>query len=306
MSSWPPVERCGVFTRREARSAGWSRGQVTLRIQRGDWVRVLGSAYVVADTPVSHLARCWAAVLDANSSAVVTGASALALHGLDAGDARISLASRRLRPKGRPEVVICQETVPSEAIVVLDDGLLVADRQQALLDGLRALPLPVAQRVLDEALRLRWLDAAWLAGKATAATGRRGAPQLAALARTNAVGGLYPAERLLHGLLRGAGISGWRANCPITDAAGLIGLGDVVFARERLVLEVDGRAHHTAKDRFQADRSKQNRLVVAGWIVLRFTWDDLTRRPAEVVRLIGEALACARSPLAREVQRLRR
>jgi very-short-patch-repair endonuclease len=57
----------------------------------------------------------------------------------------------------------------------------------------------------------------------------------------------------------------------------------VVFASAKLVVEVDGLAFHVTPERFQRDRQRQNRLVAAGWTVLRFTWMDLTERPSYVV-----------------------
>ena len=83
-----------------------------------------------------------------------------------------------------------------------------------------------------------------------------------------------------------AGITGWRANAVITDAAGVIGVGDFVLDQARLVIELDGWAFHTSPDRFQRDRRRQNRLVAAGWTVLRFTWRDLTERPGYVIATI--------------------
>jgi len=56
---------------------------------------------------------------------------------------------------------------------------------------------------------------------------------------------------------------------------------------------VDGWAWHVDVERFQADRRRQNRLVAAGWTVLRFTWHDLTGRPAEVIAEIRVAVARA-------------
>jgi very-short-patch-repair endonuclease len=86
------------------------------------------------------------------------------------------------------------------------------------------------------------------------------------------------AERRLTGLLRDGGIGGWVANVEIHDGAGLIGVADVAIPRARLVVEIDGLAYHVTPDRFQHDRRRQNRLVAAGWTVLRFTWRDLTER----------------------------
>ncbi len=95
-----------------------------------------------------------------------------------------------------------------------------------------------------------------------------------------AVGGARSAaERLAARLLQQAGIDGWVANAQIRDGRGLIGVGDIVFGRLKLVIEIDGRAFHVTPEQFQTDRERQNRLVAAGWTVLRFTWRDLTQRP---------------------------
>ena len=90
----------------------------------------------------------------------------------------------------------------------------------------------------------------------------------------------------------GSRIGGWVANESIyDDTGGLIGLGDLVFRAERVVIELDGRAFHSTSERFERDRYRQNRLISAGWTVLRFTWRDLTRRPdyviATVRRVVG-------------------
>ena len=41
---------------------------------------------------------------------------------------------------------------------------------------------------------------------------------------------------------------------------------------------------------FQADRSQTNALQLAGWLVLRFTWADLTRRSRATAATVGQAL----------------
>jgi very-short-patch-repair endonuclease len=66
-----------------------------------------------------------------------------------------------------------------------------------------------------------------------------------------------------------------------------------VFAKARLVIEIDGFAYHGDRDRFQRDRTRQNRLVAAGWTVLRFTWADLRHRPGQFVAAVRAALKIA-------------
>lgn len=126
--------------------------------------------------------------------------------------------------------------------------------------------------------------------------GQRGLPKVRRLVRAISGGERSAAERVLTGLLRRSGLTGWRVNVPIVDGRGLIGVGDLVFEVEKVVIEVDGWAHHSTVERFQRDRSRQNRLVREGWTVLRFTWRDLNERPAHglaTVRAVRAVLAAA-------------
>ncbi|MGV8967955.1 MAG: DUF559 domain-containing protein, partial [Cellulomonas sp.] len=59
--------------------------------------------------------------------------------------------------------------------------------------------------------------------------------------------------------------------------------------RTRFTTNREEPAYH-GQASFQSDRTRQNRLVNAGFTVLRFTWQDLTDRPAEVLRQIRAAL----------------
>jgi very-short-patch-repair endonuclease len=79
------------------------------------------------------------------------------------------------------------------------------------------------------------------------------------------------AERSFHRLLRKAGITGWKANRPVVldDFTCYV---DVIFSNLKLAIEIDGRLFHTGAEVFETDRWRQNKLVLDGWCVLRFTW----------------------------------
>jgi very-short-patch-repair endonuclease len=68
---------------------------------------------------------------------------------------------------------------------------------------------------------------------------------------------------------------------------------DFLWPAAKLVVEVDGRGSHATRRAFQEDRDRDGRLTVAGYRVVRFTWFDVTRRPAVVAnrvrRLLGPA-----------------
>lgn len=101
------------------------------------------------------------------------------------------------------------------------------------------------------------------------------------------------AERLCHRLLRGARISGWRANRGVVIEGNLYYI-DVAFWSLKLAIEIDGRLHETDEDLFESDRWRQNALVLDGWMVLRFTWKMLCDHPDKVVRDVRAALALRR------------
>jgi very-short-patch-repair endonuclease len=65
---------------------------------------------------------------------------------------------------------------------------------------------------------------------------------------------------------------------------------DFVWPAKRVVVETDGWRAHSGAYSFQADRSTTNALQLAGWLVLRFTWDDLTRRARKVAAAVRAAL----------------
>src|SRR5665647_2706228 len=107
------------------------------------------------------------------------------------------------------------------------------------------------------------------------------------------------AEQRLHQILDDAGITGWVAGEPVFDSTGaVIAMADIQFPQERLIIEIDGKAYH-GESRFQSDRTRQNRLVLAGYTILRFTWEDLVDRPERVARQIQDALRAIRLHPAR-------
>ncbi|HEX6236523.1 MAG TPA: DUF559 domain-containing protein [Acidimicrobiales bacterium] len=57
-----------------------------------------------------------------------------------------------------------------------------------------------------------------------------------------------------------------------------------------MAIEPDGTIH-LRRDVWQSDHERQNALVLAGWTILRFTWDDYRRHPDRIVREVERALS---------------
>ncbi|WP_218611310.1 endonuclease domain-containing protein [Pseudonocardia sp. KRD291] len=115
--------------------------------------------------------------------------------------------------------------------------------------------------------------------------GRRGSADAGRMLVAAADRSASVAERLLVGMLRGAGIAGWECAFPADGY-----LVDVAFPAAGVAIEVDGWAWHMDAGRAAADKRRQNVLVRRGWTVLRYTWHDLRGRPRVVLAEIGHAV----------------
>jgi very-short-patch-repair endonuclease len=76
---------------------------------------------------------------------------------------------------------------------------------------------------------------------------------------------------------------------PLQTQCGVKPRVDFVWLDRRLIVEVDGWEAHRTRVAFQDDRTNTNLLQLAGNIVLRYTWDDVRVRHAEVARQVLHA-----------------
>jgi very-short-patch-repair endonuclease len=288
----PPIatDQAGVFTRAQAREAGWSDRQIRHRLRSGIWLPHLGRGLVETGTRETAASIAWAAHLTVPDG-VVSHRTAGFLAGFPLpGGLRPAhlLAGRHHR---MPDLVIHRMPPPQDQRVRLD-GLPVTAPPRTALDCL-------ADLSPDEALRLwAWLRSRSVLDVSTLAAavkedrfGWPGTPVLLGLLRTVRDGAASIAERRLHRLLRRAGITGWVAGAKILDRCGrIVAEADVLFERERVVIEVDGFAAHSSRDAFVSDRRRLRLLAELGYHVVQVTWDDLVQLPDELLAQIRAAL----------------
>jgi len=274
--------QAGVISRAQALEAGLSRDQIDRRLARGVWLPLHRSVYLVTGFRRSDEARLRAASLWAGPNAVVHGASAAWWHGmLDHLPETLSLTvePRHRRRSPPPGIVVRRRTLPAPdvavrlAVPVVTSPLAVLEAAVELGAG----GAVFLDRALQRHVRFPALHRAYT--RNLGAQGWKIATKLLVAAADRAGSA---AERLLVRLLRAARIHGWTLGHPFGPY-----LLDLAFPGSGVAVEVDGWAWHIDVARFQADRRQQNALVAAGWTVLRFTWHDLTGRPAEVVAEIG-------------------
>jgi hypothetical protein len=100
-----------------------------------------------------------------------------------------------------------------------------------------------------------------------------------------------PMESVLRWLLHEAGLPRpVLQHRALDDRERQIGFGDLAWPDRKVLIEFDGD-HHRNRSTFVADLRRQNRLVLEGWTVLRFSSADVLGRPEEVVAAVQRALA---------------
>lgn len=275
----------GVIGRAQARAAGMSARSIQRRLASGDWTELLPGVALAGGHPLGDRARVRAAWLWGGPSSVVTGPAAGFWLGLVAR---------------APSVV--EVTVPRTVTRRSRRGVRVRRRDLARVDratlegvGVSAVALtaletattvPDGTAVLDRVLQQRRVRFSDLYQAYCRAMGSRGIARAGNLLVGAADRADSALERRLVSALRRARITGFVVGHPFGDGTSI----DVAFPGPRIAVEIDGWAWHVDPARFAADRAKGNALVAAGWMLLRFTWSDITERPEQVVRQIRSAL----------------
>jgi very-short-patch-repair endonuclease len=186
----------------------------------------------------------------------------------------------------RREVTLPTTRVPRDGIVPHASRALVpADRAVV-----RAIPVTSLARTLVDLAEV--LPSDRLHDALDRVTGRRGAPGLRALLETPSPG-LTRSEledRFL-ALCRRARLPLPRLNAHLDVGLDRLVEVDALFARERVIVELDGGAIHHTKRAFHADRRRDTAAAAAGLMTLRYTWERVTGEPAAVATELAAVLA---------------
>jgi len=191
-------------------------------------------------------------------------------------------AQRRPRP-GRPVVLHWAAVSPAERLSRLTSLL------RTVVDCSRILPFGEALAVADAALATGRLSQEELEAAVAAmrGPGRPNALRIAAAA-TGQSGSFL--ESMLRSLLLTEGIDGFEPQV-LVDTGGTLARVDLGHRPARIALEAEGYEFHGSAGDFAADCRRYDDLVAAGWLVLRFTYQQVFGDPAWVAETVRSALA---------------
>jgi hypothetical protein len=285
----------GVVSASDLHACGFSGSAVRRRIAEGAWHRIGGAVALgperSSSAPWSDTALSWILRWTYGSRARISGALALRRESWRL-PCEVYIVVLSDKPRAQLAGVTVLRRPESESSVVAD--LRFVSAREALVDCLTVLPAREAANLLDAALQKRYVRSEMVAQDLAVrlGRGRRNASGLRELIARATSGSRSEAEQRMARLLRSSATGPWVPNHPVRDTAGRV-VAEIDFAHVglRIAIEVDGRAFHSDRLSFERDRWRQNALTVGGWLVLRFTWEQLTERPEEVIAIICAAVA---------------
>ena len=288
----------GVVSRRQAGDLGVNAAAIRRAVRSGR-LQLHVRCLLVDSTGDPDWRDAWALGLTLGPQTLVSGPTAMRLRGWQVPHSNLIAVVNPNRHTQLEGVSLLRDASSRDS--VRGPQFRLAAPADALVDLLRLLPRVEAERLLDLALQRHWIDRKqWdLITETRYGQGHNGATHLRALGRRVHDGTHSVAERRLARLMKSAGLNEWIPNFTISLGAEQLRM-EIDFALPRLLLclEVDGRIAHSDLVSFERDRYRQNALTLAGWLVLRFTWAQITTTPDDVLRQIRTAMQMRESELA--------
>lgn len=289
----------GVLTRATALALGMPASTLHDWVKVGHLVRVGNGLYVFPGVFDSEraLLRAATAALDA----VVSHESAARLHGLDGVRQSRPTVSVPIRRSNRfADVLVHQVTDLEPSHTTTLEGLTVTTAARTIIDlsGTRISAKRLAA-ILDQAVRLGLTSYEEVDGLLEDLA-RRGKPGVRKLRMVLAprLGGRHTSESTLESNLFDVIVNGGLP-APTTQfrpvwLRKVNGRVDLAYPEQEILIEGDSIGWHDNPEAFQLDRSRDNLAALAGWISLRYTWEDVTQRPAKIVAEVSAALSIRR------------
>lgn len=216
--------QAGVIGRAQLRRSGTSDRVIDGLIGRGGLVRLRSGVFLVRGAPLTYEARLWTAVL-ATQGVLGFGTAAQLWGYIEVPPDRIDvIVGPHRRPRSEPDIRL-RRTIVATGALVQRQGLPITNRSTTLVDHLGDLRFGDAARLADRALQRGWLTAVDIDRRLRQQPGRSGNTTLRWLGAHVGDGAAAESERVLHALLRRAGIRGWRPQRRRVDRR-RIGCGD--------------------------------------------------------------------------------
>jgi predicted transcriptional regulator of viral defense system len=289
----------GVVTLLQLVGLGLTARAVGYRVAAGRLHRVHDGVFAVGYPRLTREGHYMAAVLACGESSGLSHRSAADLRGMRRSSRKaIDVISSR-RP-GRKRAGIDAHT--SSTLLPRDiekvDGIRCTTVARTLLDLAAVLPRRAVERAFDQAEVLRVLDAREIKDVLARAGGHSGAGIVRAILADHSRATTLTRSELEEAFLaicERAGVPRPQVNVRVAlEPTGYE--ADFLWREQGLIAETDGRDVHATRRAFEADRRRDQRLMLAGFRVVRFPWQQVVDEPETVAATVRDLLYASISP----------
>jgi predicted transcriptional regulator of viral defense system len=284
----------GIVSLAQLEAVGLGRSGVRDRVAAGRLHRIHRGVYSVGHSLLSAEGRWMAAVLSYGERAVLSHRSAAQLWDLRrGGGATIDVTVPRGYGRSRGNIKAHEVRSLTVTDITRVRGIPCTTVPRTLLDLAEVLDRQRLARAIAQAEVMGVFDLNALNDMLERAPGRRGSATLRTILDEYDEGTALTQselEELVLATCLTVGVERPRVNQSIVLDDGAVQV-DLLWPKQKLIVEVDGHRFHGNRRAFEHDRDRDQRLVLAGYRVVRFTWRQITREPDEVGRRIAELLS---------------
>jgi very-short-patch-repair endonuclease len=288
----------GLISRRQLEACGVSASKIKRWIRDGRLLPVFHGVFAVGHALIGSRARIRAAAL-ACPGAVISHRSAAALLGFGkAAPVVVDLIPTVERGRKIDGIKAHRVPFPCRSEWAYVQGIPVTSVARTIVDLAGVYGESELRESFERAATERMLDLAAIDAILSGGPRRRGAPCLrrviddwrpvAETAKQATFRSLFEAKLLP--LIASAGLPLPRVNAPVRTAERILEV-DLLWERERFVVEADSRRHHGIEIAFERDHRRSREFIAAGYGLLPVTWREVEREAPAVFDVIRQELA---------------
>jgi hypothetical protein len=288
----------GVVARRQLMGEGFSRHVVQDRITSGHLTRIHRGVYAVGHRKLTLKGVWMAAVLACGPKALLSHRAALGLWDVrrsESGAIDVTVPGCAGR-RGRAGIRVHMSEMLLETDAAEVDGIPVTSLAWTVVDFAGIAQRQQLRSVLEALERRGDYIGRELDDLFERTPNRKGVKSLRAVIAD--MTGPAPwlqseLEEYFRDLHAGSGLPPYEANVMVEGE-----VVDVLWRKERLIVELDGFTFHKSRAKFKSDRRLDAKMQVAGYRVLRLTQDRLVNEADVVFAEIRVLLSAARASWA--------
>ena len=294
------AERHSCFTRAQANKEGLSNYQLRMFVQKGVIDRLSPRVFRFTNSAYTWHQRVMAACLDGGDLCVASHRTAAALHKLDS-----------FEPTGIVEVVVPMNVRHRRTDVIVHHtrdlppfdstqvgSIPVTTVARTLIDLGASSPATIVEEAFDCAERTRATRRSYVERRYNALRrqGRNGIGAMTQVLASREPFARIPwsvLERRLRRIVERAGLEMPTFRYKVRLPGGQVYEMDAAWVSLKFGLEVDGGGAHAPAPKRAADNVRQAQLEDEGWMIRRFTYDQVDNQERLVATVLRRAIATA-------------